>query len=102
MKIIKCYVYPVLTYGCESWTVTQEMEEKINVVEMWMLRRIRRILWTEHVCNDGVRRRANYGKVIMKSIRKRQLSFVGHVMRKEGLENLAITVKLQGTKGRGR
>ena len=55
-----------------------------------------RISWAEHVCNEEVIGRANYNRRLLGIIRKRQLSFLGHAMRQEGIENLALTGKVCG------
>ena len=102
LRVLNFYVVPVLTYGCESWTLTSELEERLKAAEMWMLRRVMRIFWTEHVSNEEVLRRANHCRRLLKTIRKRQLSFLGHVMRKDGLENPALTGKVSGKRGKGR
>ena len=102
LRVLNCYVFPILMYGCESWTITQELEKKLKATEMWMLRRMLRISWTEHVSNEEVLGRANYNRRLLGIIRKRQLSFLGHAMRKEGIENLALTGKVCGKRGKGR
>ena len=102
IRVLNCYIIPVLVYGCESWTLTQALEKSLKATEMWMLRRMLRISWTERVTNDEVLRRAGYNRSLLLTIRRRQLSFLGHVIRKEGLEELALTGKVQGRKGRGR
>ena len=106
LRVLNCYVFPILMYACESWTITPELEKKLKATEMWMLRRmLRRMLrisWTEHVSNEEVLGRANYNRRLLGIIRKRQLSFLGHAMRKEGIENLALTGKVGGKRGKGR
>ena len=67
------------------------MEGRLQAVEIWFLRRIFRISWTDHVINEEVLRKAGKERSLMKFIRKRQLQFLGHIMRKEGLENLITT-----------
>ena len=98
------YLISVLTYrnGCECWTISAQMEERLKAAEMWFLRRMLRISYTEHVTNEAVLCRANTERKLTKIIRRRQLEFLGHVMRKEGLEELILNGKIQGTRGRGR
>ena len=61
-----------------------------------------RISWSEHTSNEEVLRRARTQGGLLRSIRKRHMEFFGHVMRREGLEHLAVTGKIEGKKGRGR
>ena len=102
IRVLNCYVLPILTYGCECWTITKELQKRIEATEMWFLRRMLRISWTEHITNEEVLRRTGSGRRLMKMIRKRQMEFLGHVMRKDGLENLMVTGKIEGRRSRGR
>ena len=61
-----------------------------------------KVTWYSHTTNDDVLRRAGCEKSLLVTIRKRQLEFFGHVMRKEGLEELFITGKIEGRRDRGR
>ena len=78
------------------------MEKRIEAVEMWFLRRMLRIPWTARVSNEEVMRRAGVEKTLMKTIRKKQLKFVGHIMRADGLERNCLLGKVEGTRSRGR
>ncbi|GFR87083.1 retrovirus-related Pol polyprotein LINE-1 [Elysia marginata] len=69
---------------------------------MWFLRRILKISWAERTPNEEVWRRAGVKKKAVHIVRKRQLSFVGHIYRKDNLERLALTGRVQGKRDRGR
>ena len=75
---------------------------KIEAVEMWFYRRMLRISWTEHATNEEALRRAGGKRKLVKTNKKRQLQFLGHVMRKGNLENLTLTGRIEGTRSRGR
>jgi len=51
LHLLKCYVWSTLLYGCESWTVSQRMKSQLKATEMWFLRRMLRIAWTDKVSN---------------------------------------------------
>ena len=102
IRVLNCYVISILTYGCECWTISDRMKKQIEAAEMWFFRRILRISWTDRVTNEEVLRRAGVKRTLLKVIRKRQLEFLGHVMRKEQLENLSITGKFNGKRSIGR
>jgi hypothetical protein len=102
LRVLKCYVWSTLLYGCEAWTITKGMERKLEAAEMWFLRRMLKIRWVEKISNIEVLRKMGTTRNLMKSIRKRQLEFFGHVMRKGGLENIATTGKIEGKRARGR
>ena len=67
-----------------------------------VLRRMLRISWTEKITNAAVLRRAGTARHLMKNILERQMKFLGHVMKKESLEEVSVTGRIEGTRGRGR
>ena len=101
-RFIKCYVWSVLMYGCETWTMGKADEQRIQAAEMWFYRRMLKVSWTERRTNEEILEMADVEREIISTIKKRQMRFLGHVMRRNGLENLCITGKLEGRKPRGR
>jgi len=53
-RLLKCYIWSVLLYGCESWTINKNMEQKLKATEMWFWRKMMRISWTEKLTNEEV------------------------------------------------
>ena len=102
MRALKAYVWSILLYGSECWTLTKDTERKLEAVEMWYLRRIMKISWTEKRSNEEVMEMAGYKRSLLKVIRKRQLNFFGHMIRKDGLEKQLLCGKINGVKSRGR
>ncbi|KAG1673509.1 Craniofacial development protein 2 [Nymphon striatum] len=98
----KTYVWSVLLYGCECWTFNKEIEKKLEATEMWLIRRMMRISWTEKRTNDSVLKEANVTRSLIKNVRRRQLEFLGHICRQKDLEYLSITGKIEGKRSRGR
>ena len=78
------------------------MERKIEAMEMWLFRRMLRIPWTERITNEVVLQRAGAERELMRTIRRRQMRFLGHVMRQKQLERVCVTGKVDGRRGRGR
>ena len=70
--------------------------------DMWFCRRMLKISWELKVANQEVKARIGKPLNIMKTIAKRQVRFFGHVVRKEKIEQLAVTGKIEGKKSRGR
>ena len=66
-------------YGCECWTITSDIKKKIEAAEMWFIRRMLRISWTEKKPNVNVLREGNVQRSLLKTIRKRQMEFLGHI-----------------------
>ena len=67
-----------------------------------VLRKMMKIPWTDKVCNEDVLCRAKVKRKLMKDIRVRQLNFLGQIIRKHVVENLAITGRIEGKSSRGR
>ena len=63
--------------------------------EMWFLRKKMKMPWTDKVCNEDVLSRAQVKRKLMKDIRVRQLNFIGHITRKDSLENLVMTRRVE-------
>ena len=101
-RYLKCYVWSTLLYGSEAWTLISKMLNKLEATEMWVLRRMQRISYTEHVTNVEVLRRANTKRKLLSEMVNRQVKFFGHVMRKEEMENLVTTGYVEGKRVRGR
>ena len=102
MRIHRCYVEPIMLYGCETWTLLKKDKKKLESAEMWFMRRMLKVKWTEKVTNDEVLRRMNNKRRILETIARRQTSFFAHVMRKEKLEQLVVTGKIPGKKSKGK
>ena len=82
--------------------MTEALKKKLEAAEMWFIRRMLRVSWTEKKTNDAVLDDAGVGRSLIKTIRKRQLQFLGHLNRAKGLEHLVLTGKIEGKRSRGR
>ena len=78
------------------------MQKRLEAAEMWMWRRVLSVSWTERVTNERILERMDQERELLKTIRRRQLQFLGHVLRGEGLESLCLTGKIEGRRARGR
>ncbi|GFO49455.1 phospholipase a2 [Plakobranchus ocellatus] len=101
-RAIQCYIEPVLMYGCEAWTISKQIQNKPEATELWFLRRMLRIPWTAKKTNERVLNEANKRRSLVRTIRKRQATFLGHVMKRGKLEHLVTTGKFEGKRSRGR
>jgi len=102
LRVLQCYVWSVLLYECETWTILRVMKDRLMAVEVWFLRRMLKISQTEKKSNEEVFKEAGVHCTLMKRIQQRQLAFLGHVLRKHGLENLVVTGRIDRRKARGR
>ncbi|KAI5721659.1 hypothetical protein M8J77_023562 [Diaphorina citri] len=105
LKILKTYVFSILTYGCESWTLNERQEKKITAFELWCYRRILKISWRDRITNIEVLRRMNLPSVeLLTTIKQRKTRYAGHIIRGSSGTLLAkiIEGKVEGTRDRGR
>ena len=102
VRALKTYIWSTLMYGSESWTLSRGLINKLNAAEMWFYRRMLRISWTDRITNEEVLRRIGMQRTLVKEIRKRQMNFLGHILRKEKIEHLCLTGKIEGRRARGR
>ena len=102
-RLMKCYIWSVLTYGCESWTISEAMEKRLEAAEMWLYRRMLAISWVRKVTNEEVLMKMRTERQLLATIRERQWRFAGHVLREqEGIERHIIETELEGRRARGR
>ena len=101
-RAVKTYVWSTLLYGCETWTVSKEMEKRLEAMEMWCWRRMLKISWVQRRSNLSVLETIGGRRELMAVVRKRQMKFLGHIIRADGLENLAVTGRIAGSRSRGR
>lgn len=101
-RVLQSYIMPILLYGCETWTMSKQITKQLEAAEMWFWRRMQRIPWTAKKTNEEVLREVTEKRNLIRSIMRRQARFFGHVMRRQQLENLVTTGKMEGKRGRGR
>jgi hypothetical protein len=93
-------------YGAETWTFRAADQKNLESFEMWCWRRMEKISWTDHVRNGEVLLRVNEQKNILHKIRKRKVTWIGHILRRNCLLQLVIDRKINGememTRRRGR
>ena len=102
MRILRCYVWSGLLYGCESWNLSKVMQKRLEATEMWFIRRMLRVPWTARVTNTNVMQRAGTSRKLVTTIRQRQLRYLGHVLRGRTLEKDCLLGAIEGTRARGR
>ena len=104
-KVLTCYIYSVLKYGCESWTITKEIRRRIEAFEMWCYRRILKVsCWRDRVTNQEVLRRVGDTRKLYQSISRSKLKFAGHVVRGSSGEMCTNIIEgsVEGKRSRGR
>ena len=81
LKLVKCLIWTVITYGAEGWTLRQEDVKKIESAEMWLYRRLLRIKWDDFRTNESILNELQVNRELVSIVMKRKLSFFGHTIR---------------------
>ena len=100
LRLVKAMVFPVVLYGCESWTVKKAERRRIDAFELWCWRRLLRVAWTARRSNQSVLKEVSPGCSLEGMMVKLKLQYFGHLMRRVG--SLEKTVMLGGIGGRRR
>ena len=100
VRLIKAMVFPVVMYGCESWTVKKAECRRINAFEVWCWRRLLRVPCTARRSNQSILKEINPGISSEGLMLKLKLQYFGHLMRR--VDSLEKTLMLGGIGGRRR
>ena len=102
VRIVKATVFPVVMYGCESWTTKKADHRKINALEQWCWRRLLRVLWTARRSNQSILKESSPEYSLEGLMLKLKLQCFGHLMlRTDSLENTLNLGKIEGGRRRG-
>ena len=104
VKILECLVWPVMLYGCETWTTKKAEENKIEAAEMWFYRRLMRISWTEHRTNASILEELGRDRMLLTIVNQRRLRYIGHASRnaQTDLMKTVLQGKVQSGRRKGR
>ena len=101
--LIKAMVFPVVMYGCESWTIKKAESQKIDAFELGCWRRLLRVPWTTRRPNQAILREISPGCSRVGLMLKLKLPYFGHLMRRTDLfEKTLVLGKIEGRRSRGR
>ena len=100
VRLVKAMVFPVVMYGCESWTVKKAERGRTDAFELWCWRRLSRVPWTTRRSNQSILKELNPGISLEGMMLKLKLQYFGHLMRR--VDSLEKTVMLGGIGGRRR
>lgn len=89
-RLLQCYIWPIVLYGCEAWTIKEDLRIRLGAFEMWTYRRMLSISWTQKVTNVSVLQRVGQKRNLMLTIKKRKVSYLGHVLRHERYDLLQL------------
>ena len=98
--LVKAMVFPVVMYGCKSWTVKKAERRRIDVFELWCWRRLLRVPWTARRSNQSILKEISPGCSLEGMMLRLKLQYLGHLMRR--VDSLEKTLMLGGIGGRRR
>ena len=100
VRLVKAMVFPVVMYGCESWTVKKAEYQRIDAFELWCWRRLLRVPWTARRSNQSILKETSPGCSLEGLILRLKRQYFGHLMRR--VDSLEKTLMLGGIGGRRR
>ena len=100
LRLVKAMAFPVVMYGCESWTVTKTEHPRIDAFELWCWRRLFRVPWTARRSNQSILKEMSPGISLEGMMLKLKLQSFGHLMRR--VDSLEKSLMLGGIGGRRR
>ena len=102
VRLIKPIVFPVVIYGCESWTVKKAECRRIDAFELWCWRRLLRVPWTARRSNQAILKEISPEYSLEELILKLKLQYFGHLMRRtDSFEKILMLGKIEGRGRRG-
>ena len=103
VRLVKAMVFPVVMYGCESWTVKKAESQRIAAFELWCWRRLLRVPWTARRSKQSILKEISPGISLEGMMLKLKLQYFGHFMRRVGsLEKTLMLGVIGGRRRRGR
>ena len=100
VRLVKAMVFPLVMYGCESWTVKIAECQRIDAFELWCWRRLLKVPWTARRSNQSILKEISPGCSLEGMMRKLKLQYFGHFMRR--VDSLEKTLMLGGIVSRRR
>ena len=102
VHLVKAMVFPVVMYGCESWTIKKAECQRIDAFELWCWRRLLRVPWTARKSNQSIVKEISPEYSLEGLMQKLKLQYFGHLMRRtDSFEKTLMLGKIEGMRRRG-
>ena len=102
VHLVKAIIFPVVMYGCESWTIKKAGRQRIDASELWYWRRLLRVLWTARRLNQSILKEISPEYSLEGLMLKLKLQYFGYLIRTtDSLEKILMLGKIEGGKRRG-
>ena len=97
VRLIKAMVFPVVMYGCETWTIKKAEHQRTDAFELWCWRRLLRVPWTARRSNQSILKEISPGSLLEGLMLKLKLQYFGHLMRRaDSFEKTLMLGKIEG------
>ena len=93
LQLVNTFVWSVLLYGSETWTLTKALEQRLRAFELWVYRRITRTSWKDKITNVDILKKVKVKRRLMVVIKQRKVSYCGHIMRHDTLQKTLLEWK---------
>ena len=101
--LVKAMVFPVIMYGCESWTIKKAECRRIDAFELWCWRRLLRVPWTARISNQSILKEISPECSLEGLLLKLKLQYFGYLMRRvDSFDKTLMLGKIEGERRRGR
>ena len=102
IHLVKAVFFPVVMYGCESWTIKEAECQRIEAFELWCWRRLLRVPWSSRRSNQSILKERSPGYSLVRLMVKLKLQYFGHLMRRtDSLVKTLVLGKIEGSSRRG-
>ena len=103
VHLVKTMVFPVIMYGCESWTIKKAEHRRIDAFELWCWRRLLRVPWTARRSNQSILKEITHEYSLEGLMVRLKFQYFGHLLRRtDSLEETLMLGKIEGRRRRGR
>ena len=103
VRLVKAMVFPVVIYGCESWTIKKAEHQRIDAFKLWCWRRLLRVPWTARRSNQSILKEISPGCSLERLMLKLKLQYFNHLMqRADSFEKTLMLGKIEGGRRKGR
>ena len=101
VRLVKALIFPVVMYGCESWTIKKAECQRIDAFELWCWKRLLRVPWTARRSNQSILKEISPGCSLEGLMLKLKLQYFGHLMRRaDSFEKTLMLGKIEGRRRR--
>ena len=102
VHLVKAMIFPVVMYGCQSWTIKKAERQRIDAFELWCWRRLLKVPWTARRSNQSILKKINPEYSLGGLMLKLNLQYFGHLMqRTDSLKKTLMLVNIEGRRRRG-